>query len=481
MAVTISTNTLSARVRYLNVSPSTVNADAKDVILAVANALIALGWSRFDTAGETSVIGTSADAGVVLRRECYDFADSGHYNYLGLRLTGTSDNTYTLFTTQAAGWSSTTSMSSFVAGATGNSFTPNSTGRTNFLNFAQGGTIWLFDSGKTLLMTSQSGATLTKTADNIWIIGEYKKDFSENVNAATGYIHNGVFTNSTWLLNGSGQTPARNGHLGVSNIEGSVNQTSVSANWDIRPDIRRGMAVNGYLGSFRVDFQAGSNQAQFILTEAPLAATVDGVFSNNAGAPGACNGSFTTRLLMGYLGWVGYVTPFHMLSVNFVLGAGATSTHVAVHAQTAGVPAMPFSAYASATQNHVGSYLQEYAMNNLDGGLKFTVFEPTLSTGTTSRLRDTANSSFYGGSFGGDPRPGAAPDGGTYTGPQYKFSMLGRIFDMKIFGPYSSEKYNLLDVMTIPCNADGFYQEGGTDKDFWIIPSGNNMAYVMPK
>ena len=479
MAVTISTNTLSARVRYLNVSPSTVNADAKDVILAVANALIDLGWSRFDSAGETSVIGTSADAGVVLRRECYDFADSGHYNYLGLRLNGTSDNTYTLFTTQAAGWSSTTSMSSFVAGATGTSFTPNSTGRTNFLNFAQGGTIWLFDSGKTLLMTSQSGATLTKTADNIWIIGEYKKDFSENVNAATGYIHNGVLTNSTWLLNGSGQTPVRNGHLGVSNISGGA--TSQGGDWNINPNIRRAFANNNYAGNFRVDFQAGDNQAQFILTEAPVAATADDVFSNNAGAPGACNGSFTTRLLMGYLGWVGYVTPFHLLSVNFVLGAGAAQTYNPVNQSVGAVAAMPFSTYSSATQNHVGSYLQEYAMNNLNGGLKFTIFEPTLSTGTTSRLRDTANTSFYAGTFGGDPRPGANPDSGTYTGPQYKFSMLGRIFDMKIFGPFSSEKYNLLDVMTIPCNAEGFYQEGGTDKDFWLIPSGNNMAYVMPK
>jgi len=36
MAVTVTTNTLSSRVRYLNVSGSTANADAKDVILAMA-------------------------------------------------------------------------------------------------------------------------------------------------------------------------------------------------------------------------------------------------------------------------------------------------------------------------------------------------------------------------------------------------------------------------------------------------------------
>lgn len=478
MAVTITTNTLSSRVRYLNVSASTVNADAKDVVLAIANALIDLGWSRYDTAGATAVIGTDDNAGVILRRACYDFANSGHYNYLGLRLTGTTNNTYTLHTTQAADWSSTTSMSSFVAGATGNSFTPNSTGRTNFLSFT-GGTIWLFDSGRTLLMTSQSGTTLAKNADNIWIIGEYKKDFGENVNAATGYIHNGIFTNSEWLLGGSGQTPARNGHLGVERVDANVPSTTGSASWAIHPNIRRGTSNTGYTGSFNIQFQNGTNNAQFLLTEAPLASTADQTFSNSAGAPGACNGSFTTRLLMGYLGWVGYVTPYYLVPVNFVLGAGAGTSHAAVNIGS--IAAMPFSTYAGANQSHVGSYLQEYAMNNLEGGLKFTVFEPTLSTGTTSRLRDTASSSYYGGTNGGDPRPGHPPDGGTYTGPQYKFSLLGRIFDLKIFGPFTSEKYVLLDSMTIPCDADGYYSEGGNDKDFWVIPTGNNVAFVMPK
>ena len=33
---------------------------------------------------------------------------------------------------------------------------------------------------------------------------EYLKEYGENVNAATGYIHNGVFTNNRWLLDGCG-------------------------------------------------------------------------------------------------------------------------------------------------------------------------------------------------------------------------------------------------------------------------------------
>jgi hypothetical protein len=61
--------------------------------------------------------------------------------------------------------------------------------------------------------------------------------------------------------------------------------------------------------------------------------------------------------------------------------------------------------------------------------------------------------------------------------------MLGRIFDLKIFGPFASEKYVFLDSMTMPCDADGFFAaSGGTNKDFWILPAGgNNIAFLMPK
>jgi hypothetical protein len=212
----------------LNVSASTANADAKDVILAMANALIDLGWSRYDTAGATAVVGTDDNAGVILRRTCYDNAQSGHFNYLGLRLVGSSTTTYTFYLIQAADWSNAASMTAFVGGATNTMYTPNTTGRTDFMNFAQGGTIWLFDSSRTLVITSQSGATLSKGIDSTWVVGEYKKEFGENVNAATGYIHNGVFTNSRWLMdgNGAGSSGAFPGHTLVNSVRMQGTATS---------------------------------------------------------------------------------------------------------------------------------------------------------------------------------------------------------------------------------------------------------------
>ena len=174
---------------------------------------------------------------------------------------------------------------------------------------------------------------------------------------------------------------------------------------------------------------------------------------------------------MGYVGYVGYVNPYYSHSVNALFGI-PTANPASVFG---GRAALPFSTYNSTVQYTVSSYLQEYANNNLVGGLKFNIFEPVLSTGTTSPLNNTTNASYY---IGNDTQ---SPSTGTYTGPQYKFSMLGRPFDIKIFGPYTSEKYAFLDAITIPCDADGFYANGGTNKDFWLIPTGVNAAYVMPK
>ena len=474
MAVTVTTNTLSTRARYLNVSASTANADAKTVILAMANALIDLGWSRYDTAGATAVIGTDDNAGVVLRRACYDNAQSGHFNYLGLRLVGSGTNTYTFHLIQAADWSSTTSMSAFVNAATkGGEFvpyTPNTTGRTDFLNFAQGGTIWLFDSGKTLLITSQSGTSLVRTLGNIWLVGEYKKEFGENVNAATGYIHNGVFTNNKWLLASNGMGGSGSAHVGLTGLSTS---TSTAGYYYIGEDF--GNYGPNFSGSAPTYWWADSlNHSQFVLTEAPAVSSASSALSRDATAPTTCGTSFTTRVLMGYLGYIGQVTPTYATSVNKVLTGdytGITGSGTINQNIFGGGAAVPFSTMPL-RPTHISSYswlnsIQEYSPTTLPTALQFNIFEPTLSCGSTNGLA-TSWTGIQGGT-------------NTYSGPQFKFSMLGRIFDMKIFGPYTSEKYVFLDAMTIPCDTDGFYNAQGTNTDFWLIPSGNHIAFVMPK
>jgi len=492
MAVTITTNTLSSRVRYLNVSGSSVNADAKDIVLAMANALINLGWSRHDTAGETSVVGTSDNAGVVLRRAMHDNAQSGHFNYIGLRLVGTSNNTYTFHLIQAADWSSTTSMSSFVNAAGCVTYTPNTTGNTRFLDFIQGGTIWMFDSGRTLLLTSQSGSVLTKDIESTWLVSEYKKEFGENVNAATGYIHNGVFTNDRWFFDGCGYQ-ADAGYGGAGDPQASFCFSAISAHGSVTGmtvglwnSSRTRVLSNFPLGGGRqITTGNGAGYSQFTLTEAPstgLAPQNSVTITRIVAAPAAVGNGFSTRLLMGYLGYIGHLTATHQTSIyaEFLATEPVAPNifkHPTANTSSAGLGTSQF--FQTNTQSRLFAFrgssdfsllnnIQEFSPATLTTNLKFTVFEPTLSCGTSNGIQSIdANS----------PRVA----GNTYSGPQYKFSMLGRMFDVKIFGPFPSEKYTFLDSITIPCNTDGFYDENGVDKQFWIVPCGNNMAFVMPK
>lgn len=488
MAVTITTNTLSTRVRYLNVSGSTANADAKNIILAMANALIALGWTRYDTAGETAVVGTDDNAGVILRRAMHDNAQSGHFNYLGLRLVGSTTNTYTFHLIQAADWSSTTSMSAFVNAATCDTYTPNTTGRTRFLDFIQGGTVWMFDSGRTLLLTSQSGDVLTKDIESTWLVSEYKKEFGENVNAATGYIHNGVFTNDRWLFDGCGYQVGLNPNgldalcFNSISAHGSVTGMTVGI-WNANrvPQLRD--FAQG--GGRRITTGQGAGYSQFTLTEAPstgLTPQNSVTMTRTVSAPTAVGNGFSTRLLMGYLGYIGHLTVTHLTSVyaEFLATEPVAPTvfkHPTVATSRAGLGTSEFYnantqailfAFRGSSDYSLLNNIQEFSPATLATNLKFTVFEPTLSCGTSNGIQSLdANS--------------PASSARTYSGPQYKFSMLGRMFDVKIFGPFSSEKYTFLDSITIPCNTDGFYNENGTDKEFWILPCGNNIALVMPK
>lgn len=506
MAVTVTTNTLSSRVRYLNVSSSTANADAKDIILAMANALIALGWSRYDTAGATEVVGSADNAGVILRRACYDTAQSSHFNYLGLRLVGTSTTTYTFHLIQAADWTGTTSMSNFVnAAGIPSAYTPNTTGNTRFLNFAAGGTIWLFDGGKTLLITSQSGSSLTKSVEQTWVVGEYKKEFGENVNAATGYIHNGVFTNDRAMFDGSGVTnggglydntlisvcgayfPTMNSSYQRS-IFGRVNISTATIPSNITENNTSG-------GTLRTG--TGVALPQFSLTEAPTITAAGGaqnsVTSSRAAiAPVSVAFGFTTRMMMGWLGYIGHVNELYANSINAEFigttagqGFSVFTAPTALNTVTSGIgtSSQPsgtstntngpilFSARGSSNYPLVNSSsFQEYSPTTLPSNLLFTVYEPTLSCGTSNGLQNVTLIL----------SPSASTI--TYSGPQYKFSMLGRIFDLKIFGPFSTEKYVFLDSITMPCDADGFFAAGGTSKEFWILPAGgNNIAFLMPK
>lgn len=464
MAVTITTNTLSPRVRYLNVSPSTVNADAKDVVLAVANALIDLGWSRHDTAGLTAIVGTNDNAGVILRRQCYDFAQSGHFNYLAIRITGTTNNTYAFRLTQAADWSSTTNIASFVNAARHEyQYNPNDTGDLLQLSFTQGGTIWLFDSGRTLVITTAGALAQPNTDGNLIIVGEYKKEFGENTNAATGYIHNGVLTTNRWLMAGNG--------TGTWGANFPAGNTPAMVSW-VSPNTANNVTIPWTMDNFVAAANYGlrwlpivslANWSQFLLTEAPTTTLNTNTFSSQTAAPATCSNGFATRILCGLYGYIGHISTGMAMSIlQFYTGQTHRSSvgGITTNSGSGGIPSNPlFAAHSRPNTYPLGSYNKEFTYDSVPGNLRFSMIEPLLSCGTTN----------------GNPQ--------LFTTPvNYKFSILGRIFGLKIFGPYDTNKYSFLDSITIPCDAEGYYQEDGTNREFWFIPhEGNNISFLMPK
>jgi hypothetical protein len=488
MAVTISTHTLSSRVRYINVSPSTdASNDNKEILLAVTDALVDLGWTRFDTAGANNVIGSNSDSSVILRRQCDDFAQSGHYNYIGIRLF-VSGSTFTVRLTQAADWSNPTSISAFVMPARGSGFTPNNTSST-FLNHIEGGTIWLFDSGKTLVLFSLS-STINTTNTGMYIISEYNKEFGENVDSTTQYIHNGVFTPVSYLFEGVGVDETTNSRsvMAVDRIEfqklsstGYYYMIGVAGSFAILHNSAHPNFTITHQFSGRTSTSSGGFP-QFMLTEAPAADNATGTdnFSRNAKAPVTCGESFTTRLLMGYLGYVGHISPYCTTSLRFISGESQPSTNSVSSGTATSGPRAPmlFSSFAG-TQSYLSTSMQEYAPNTLPDDLKFNIFEPTLCCGSTGAIPTTANASYFNGGTNSNTINTST---GTYTGPQFKFSLLGKMFDIKLFMTAPSNKYAFLDTITIPCDNKGFYSEGGTNKDFWIIPARSTRTFIlMPK
>jgi hypothetical protein len=385
-----------------------------------------------------------------MRRECYDFAQSGHHIYLGISITRTTAD-YVIRLTEAAGWSSNSSITSFVNPAQHSGFFAPNSSTTVKLSFSQGGILWLFDGGKSLLITSQgSAANLFNQPDNVVIVGEYKKEFGENVNSVTEYLHNGVFTTQDFLLHGNG-------------VGQSFNTTRVPALSPVSPTnttfIPWGYNSGGFATSNLTNGSqtiVGWHYSQFLLTEAPSIVDSNNNLSRLSGAPVTCGPGFTTRVSCGIYGWVGHLTNTCATSI-MSLYTGKPSTR-----DTGG-----FNNNISNGQNIMFSIppgqgdkrtpvlqnIKEYTIDSVTT-LKFNVVEPILSCGHT-------------GSFG--------------TAPEYKFSLLGRIFDLKIFGPYDDSKYTFLDSIEIPTDADNFYQpSGGVAKEFWIIPS-THVAFLMPK
>jgi len=508
MAVTINAGTLSTNCKYLSYGASTAAADAKTFLIDITETLITMGWSRFDNAGAGLVLGTDDACTRIIRRETTDFATSGNYQYLGITISqggvANSGGNYRLQFTYAADWTDPAAATAYANpirlphGTESDWWKNDAAGPyvDTMLGYGAAGTVWIFNSTHATVLAFTS-ASQVNDGSNVFFFGEYNKSFGENMPSAGQYIHNGISFNGrefsdnagsnrygvgSYLQYGYGNGPhshASNTYAGVKSIDAG-NYSSGNQNY-----------------AYQIT-QRGYSRPQFVLTEYPT--HTNGLTGRSAGrgiegTPEAWNNSYVggancqlnTRLHMGWLGWCGHMGPMAYCLSSFSSPDGTNN-------QTSYLNAQP-KYYNSQFFNGLDyqftgakAWLREFggkSVDSLNDG--FVVYEPSISVGTTGRvqgLNTTFTSSYQTGPYNYQSvTQSTAPATSSYAGTQVKFSVMGKIVGMKISFGFADNFLSYLDAATIPVDANGYFQTGGTDTDHWCIPlnEGGQVVMWMPK
>jgi len=295
------------------------------------------------------------------------------------------------------------------------------------------------------------------------------------------------------------------------------------------------IVAGGHLG--REMMWVGADGAQFALTEYPTrsTSTLRGEI-NNYESMQTFDGYDTpssgreylsaTRLHMGWLGYVGHLNKFTSYSLNeLFFGSrhglfgddgsevqGSLSEYIPGDPDAAGRvstygPSIPLTAayVDSADGNTIDAAdasresFQEFHPTP-EVQTSYSVYEPILSVGTmrmhgggsiesqdigaTTTAGDT---NFYANNETDPIAANHAPFGefgnpGGTAKKQSAFAMLGRTYGLKIFGPYTPNKYNYLDTVSIQLDDDGFYAVNPSNSvEHWVLPMNNAQCSLLVK
>ena len=484
MAVTATTASLSTNAKYINYTASTASTDAKTLLLAITDALVAMPapnqWSRFDSPGGTSVLGTDDDCTTIIRRQSKDFATTGDYQYLGLHMEHTAGNTYyTLYLTHTTDWTSATDATAYGNVCSGPDATfLNAKGLripNDLINYTASGTIWLFNEnfGTYFVFT---GTGITQGYENAFYVGEYAKDFGENAPTGTT-IHPAAAVNLRYFFKGSGT--AMNSQRWASDNNRYYNMGGSERHQGYRTS-----GGNTWMASH---YNAYGNEwrAQFALAEYPTVATANNVTpgfaraSAEIGTPSSWNLSYpiglTTRLHMGWLGYIGHQGNAHAWSLisHWHHTQGTNNNHRGDYCP--GTFKNSLNAYSGSFRSMgLNQYTPELANGN-----DIAVYEPTLSTGTVN-----SNYPYYSTDVGSqstsstvDSFTGLANrqwNWGYYSGIATKFSLLGRLKNFRFSIGHGDMEFEFLDTGTLTLNSEGEFDANGTSTECWAIPFGNH-------
>jgi len=493
MAVTATTASLSTNAKYINYTASTASTDAKTLLLAITDALVAMPapnqWSRFDSPGGTSVLGTDDDCTTILRRQTKDFATTGDYQYLGLNMAHTGSNTYyTLYLTHTTDWTSATDAAAYGNVCAGPDSTfMNAKGLripNDLINYTASGTIWLFNEnfGTYFVFT---GTGITAGYENAFYVGEYAKDFGENAPTGTT-IHPAAAVNLRYFFKGSGTAMNAARWTGENNYrynQGGGTDFAAHRNTNYQSGHYGGGSTyaathyNSYGNEWR---------AQFALAEYPTVATASSNAkgftrtSSEIGTPAQWNINYpiglTTRLHMGWFGWMGHLTNLSAWSLisHFHHHQGSNVNH-----QGHVCPNL----FKNSINGYAGS-LRGYGLNqytpDLANGNSIAVYEPTLGMGTLN-----SNYTYYStySPWSQSTQNTADPTTGLpyqrwnfqyYSGTATKFSLLGRLKNFRFSIGHGDMEYEFLDTGTLTLNSEGEFDASGTSTECWAIPFGNH-------
>ena len=501
MAITITTNSLSTNAKYLNYSASTAAADAKDLLLAIANALTAMPapnqWTRVDTAGSSAVLNANDNGTVVLRRQCEDFADSSHYQFMGIHLSSDGAS-YTMHITHAAEWGSLGSETGYTNAAKSPddtfSFALGTQIPAGLINYGASGTIWLFNENFATYFVF-TGTGITQGYENAFYFGEYKKDFGENAPTGT-YIHNGVAINARYFFKGNGcginqfMTYSSPGYWAMQSNRGQYYNPAggTAMNWQ---DNGPGSYLYGNT-NFGFDWNSNGMEArsQFACTEYPIINIATGTdyqrknftkTSSELAAPTSWDHTWqhgtTTRVHMGWMGWVGHI------------GRGSSSSIIAHWQQpTAGAVNESGQDGPGLFQRNTNRYRQSFRTMGINegtptiGSTAIALYEPTLSVGTLNHTKaygyftpgqSTSTSTSYT-----TPYQNKYWNVENYAGTNIAFALLGRLKNFRFSCGHGDMEFEYLDTATFPIDASGNFDPSGTSTDFWGIPFGNHSLHA---
>jgi hypothetical protein len=433
--MTVTTNTLSTNAKYI-VYSGIGTGEAQGLLIAISNAMVSLGWTKYDSSGAGSTLGSASDAQVILRRPSSDNAQSGHYQYLTLRLVDAGTFTMTFHADQ----SNSSSYTSYVNSAL-NSSNPFTTVTSNTVTLSSGfgGTIWIFNETYSTIFKFNGDGFTEGEANTTRYFGEYRKDFGENCDVSTGYIHNGVAMDLYRMWDSNG---CESNH--VLNIASGASSNTYQ-----------------YQG---FDAPGGSFGRQFALTEWPTTTqsfTSTSLYITNSsyGVPASNVSSqerygLVTRMNFGWIGWLGHITAAQAIAPSRAFNGSNNSSGAWI--------------FANGQNNYpggVGHNFKQYIPGANSNSI--SLYEPSFSVGTINRIPGQISNN--------------SPNSSYNSGASLCFALLGKPYGLRISGGQPAllvgGSYSFLDTASIPLNSDGFFDLSGTPTECWAIPIYSSSSY----